>query len=344
MPGLMSFLRAATVLLAAVVTCGAAPATQSPFQAGMAQGRLIAEWAEPGVCAIVLERGTCRDDVAAASAFGGSAAHPEYNAWLANGDPAKRPAKPPVFIPPDARWKSEPAGMWAYFSGINFIVQRYPDNATNTRIKSTVAALLRLHAGARPASANSPTPSLLVTLPRLTGPLGAARAGVNEATIEELLDNPLALTWPQSCAFVSAAIEGFQSSYAPAAHDEAQSLAATMCRQSTLDRSTLAALRPELGRLAASISSQPDDTRQAYVMGDLAAQTAYNALVLHDRTVDAQIHAAIQAQSVSPGLPPQILAALDAIAATPAGDWPALNAAATNAVDAILDATEDQSG
>ena len=160
--------------------------------------------------------------------------------------------------------------------------------------------------------------------------------GIYQSTLEELVDNPLALSRPESRAFglfVAHQLQTINDSYATGA--SFSTIVATLSGvipsdEIDIDRS----LRKPLTN---AISTKwPLARRQAFLFGMLTAQVAYNAAVLKDPSSDTSFREALASLPAYAGMSSRVQADLKALRdvsyAAKGGDWSPINAAASRAV------------
>ena len=168
---------------------------------------------------------------------------------------------------------------------------------------------------------------------------GVAQLGVYASTLQELVDNPLALSRPESRAFGLVVVSKLQ-----AVNDKYGTGASLAVVRASLsgrvpDASEINPLREAL---SSAISTKwPLAERQAYMIGALTAQVAYNAAVLQDSGWDARFRNAIFSAPPYAGMSTLVRTDLQALKALPTigngGSWSAINAAASKATFDIVE-------
>jgi hypothetical protein len=166
---------------------------------------------------------------------------------------------------------------------------------------------------------------------------GDVQLGVYVSTLQELVDNPLALSRPESRAFgiiVTHKLQAINDTYATGA---SFSIVTAALAGQIPDENGLDALRQSL---AHSVSTKwPLARRQAFLFGAVIAQVAYNAAVLRDPQIDASSRGALshfpEYNGMSPGVHADVQALRRIPYATNGGDWGAINAAASRAATDI---------
>jgi hypothetical protein len=230
---------AASILL---LSCGVAEASDSPpsagdlraYALGQAYERSFEDHIQPGTCGIVLERQRCRDDFAAVQAFvGPRKMDDEVAVWLKDGDLDNAATDWDGVMIPDQTWKEDPAFGWWYVVGVLSMVREMPRTTGVDELLSSVVALLANHADAAPPqfanlidssgsssdrvkrlinaldAAVPPTAFPSVTLS--DGDPGYAQLGIYTSTLQELVDNPMALSRPESRLFALAVINKLEA-------------------------------------------------------------------------------------------------------------------------------------
>lgn len=335
----------------------ATPATQA-YAGGQAYERLFQDHVEPAICAIVLERPRCNDDFAMVAALrGADATDDAMRAWLATGDAASAPKDWNGLFVSDQAWRDQPETSWWYMAGMVSIAASLPQSSATVAYLRHVGDVLAAHDAVGPLSfrglvspGGSPfdrlkplQTALWAQVPVTPYPLPAFRAeskadaqlGVYVSTFEELVDNPYGLSRPESRAFGLLMLTrlqrvndeyGVKVSFAPV-------------------RAALADPIPDDPRLLDRLFRQslihavspkwPEDRRNAYLLGALMAQVAYNAAVLHDAQADADFRGQFAAIPPYPGISTTVHADVVALLSLPnmykGGTWPEINAAASKA-------------
>jgi hypothetical protein len=162
-----------------------------------------------------------------------------------------------------------------------------------------------------------------------------AQLGVYVSTLQELIDNPTGLSRPESRAFALLVLSrlqrvneeyGVKVSFAPM---RAAILGPIPDDPKQIDRLFR---RP----LASAVSiTWPEDRRNAFLLGVLIAQVAYNAAVLHDAAADADFRYQFSSippyQGISTAARADVVALLNLPNLYKGGTWPEVNSAASRA-------------
>lgn len=335
-----------------------APAALAAYGVGQSYVRLFQDSIMPGTCGIVLEREQCGADFHAVQGWRGSdPTDASIAKWLADGDVASHTSDWNGSSVTDKAWQDDPTFAWWYTAGaISIAVDQPRSQVTSDYLAHYVGELTR-HPAAAPASfagliAPGESPydrtrplrrALDAAVPMVsypvvslgTGATATARLGVYVATLLELVDNPLALSRPQSRAFAAALLaelEGRHREYADGL--SLASLQAILQADIPTDPRALdASWRRPLSSQTLNMK-WPQAQRYALVFGQLVAQTAYNAAVPKDSAADASFRAAL-AHITWPGMSDRLRSDVAALAKVPSasggGSWTAINQAATRA-------------
>ena len=332
------------------------------FHVGQAYERLFQDHIVPGTCGIVLERPGCNADFEAVHALRGPDANDTATqAWLATGNLSQAAKGWNGIYVPDKSWTEDPEFAWWYNAGIISVATSLPQSSATTDYLAGVAGMLAAHGAATPAdfqglvrSQGSPfdrlqplQAALLKAVPVIPYPdpsfadglKGDVQLGIYVSTLQQLLDNPLALSRPESRAFGTAIAGRLQSindgyavgvSFAP--------IVTALSGNISDNPGEMNQLR-EL--LAKAISTKwPAPRRQAFLIGALSAQVAYNAAVLHDGQSDAAFRHVIGMLPPYAGASSQVIADVNAMLKIPpaskGGSWSAINAAASKAVSDMV--------
>jgi hypothetical protein len=345
-------------LIAAASADSPSPQQLTAFNQGQAYQRLFQDHVMPGTCGIVLERPRCIADFEAVRAMRGpDPTDAAMQTWLASGDLSLAVKDWNGIYVPEKAWAASPAFAWWYTAGEVSIAASLPVNAGTTQYVSQIPDLLIAHNSAIPPNFQGLVPANGTPFDRLRplqdalskvfptspypdpslvdGVRGDAQLGVYASTLQELVDNPLALSRPESRAFGLIVVNRLQ------AIDDAYKTGASLAVVSAAlvgnipDEPNIEPLRDALSK---SISTTwPSSRRQAYIMGALTAQVAYNAAVLRDPRWDTGFRNALFSLPPYDGMSAQVHADLLALKAIPAigngGAWDAINAAASKATD-----------
>ena len=328
------------------------------YRTGQAYVRAFEDYLEPGTCAIVLERERCRADFHALRRLAGAREIDGLiESWLKDGDLDNRLQHWDGLAIPDATWRSDPAFAWSYAAGALSVAGGLPDDAPDRSFLGSIVAMLVKHADVAPVEyrdliGTDASPfqrsrrlreSLAASFPDLAYPslaagddaVGYARLGVAVATLQELVDNEIALSRSESRAFAFAILDridainrNWSSSFSTAALR--QTLNGDILRdEGWIDRELRQALVPWM-----TIFKTHPSERAAFFTGMFVTQAAYNAAVLKDRQFGGARSAASFASESQ--LPKDLVATIDQVDRVPTDSWPRINAAATAAVTAIV--------
>jgi hypothetical protein len=339
---------------------GTVPAPSPPdltaFDQGQAFERLFQDHLMPGICGIVLERPRCVADFQTVQELRGpDPTDGAMQAWLSSGDLTLAVKSWNGTYIPDATWTEHPDFAWWSTAGQAFLVASLPVNAATSEYASHFADLLASHDRAAPAGfggvlAATGTPfdrlrplqaalaSAILTAPYPTplmhiGVRGDVQLGIYVSTLQELLDNPIGLSRPESRAFGLAVVRTLQDVSDRYNSGLSFSVVADALRGDIPEGPETDALRESL---SAGISTKaPLAERQAFVIGALTAQLAYNAAVLRDARIDAGFRGALASIPAYGGMSSQVRTDLEALKKIPTvangGGWDAINTAASRA-------------
>lgn len=331
------------------------------YAQGQAYVRSFEDYLQPGICGIVLERRRCSDDFAAIRQLAGPRKmDDEVTAWLKNGDIDQRIADWDGVELPDDTWKNDPTFAWWYTAGALSVAATMPENDGTSAYLSSIVDKLATHDGAAPAgfsnalgSDGSPfdkskrllalldsaiPPTAYPAVPSTVGAAGEARLGVLNSTVNELFDNPLALSRPESRAFALAVIDKdealdrkFGGSYS------FDALRAVLRGDIPTDNETLSSkLRQPWVMWVSDLKNATSD-RDAFVLGDLTAQAAYNAAILKDMDADSTyLRGAISQIKPYAGMSSAAMSAVGAMQNVPYGVWAKIDPSASAATLAIM--------
>lgn len=356
------FYRAIATLIMLVSPLGAS-AADSPsasettaFSQGQAYQRLFEDTVMPGTCGIVLERPQCNADFRAIQAMRGpDPTDAAMTAWLATGALADAVKDWNGTYVPDTAWTAHPDFAWWYSAGLVSIAAALPQNEGTTEYLAHFQDVMVAHDGLAPAEyrgliLTSGTPfarlqplqvALLRTIPPAPYPdpalhlgvKGDVQLGIYASTLQELLDNPLALSRPESRAFGLAVVRQLQAINDSYATGVSLAVVAKPLSGDIPDSPGINAMRDALSRAVST--KWPLARRQAYVLGAFTAQIAYNAAVLQDPAADAMFRGAGATLGYD-GMSAIVAADREALKRIPyareGGDWKAINAAASRAV------------
>jgi hypothetical protein len=332
------------------------------YGGGQSYERLFQDTVMPSTCAIVLERARCMDDLRVVEGLAGP--RDEYatiEKWFATGDVALRLQNWDGSYVPESTWKSDPVYAWWYTAGIVSIAATLPQNEATTPYVAHYLGDLTDHASSAPdgygsAIASSgtaferlkPLQSMLKSVVPVTAypvirtgdsPGSDARLGLYYATVEELADSPLALSRPESRAFAIATLN-IVGKVHQSMGDGVSVQKLIMAFESDIP-SDPAAYHTVFGQLAevGPRQSWPERRREAFFIGAVAAQVAYNAAATKDAQSDETFRGALAKFAAYPGMSDavhnDVLALLQVPSVSKGGKWEDINAAATQATLAI---------
>ena len=348
----------------------AAPANPSPpaaaalhaYGAGQSYERLFQDNVMPATCAIVLERARCMDDLHVVEAASGPRG--EYAAiekWFATGDVALRLQNWDGTYIPESTWKADPVFAWWYTAGIVSIAASLPQNDATTPYVAHYLGDLTDHAASAPdgyggAIASSggafeklkPLQSMLNSVVPVSpypvmrtgdSPGSDARLGLYYATLEELADSPLAVSRPESRAFAIATLNAVGKIHR--ATSDGVSVEKLVTAFGSDIPSDPAAYETLFGQLAAlgPRPTWPVRRREAFFIGAVTAQVAYNAAATKDTQSDDTFRGALAKFAAYSGMSDAVRNDVSALLQFPSiakgGKWEEINAAATRATLAI---------
>jgi len=347
---------------AAAASSGPPPADAlRAYALGQAYVRSFEDYLQPGTCGIVLERQRCRDDFGAIRQFAGPRTmDDEVAGWLKDGDVDQRVTDWDGFAISDDTWKNDPTFAWWYTAGALSIAANMPENDGTSAFLRSIEDLLATHDNAAPAgfgkalgSDGSPfdkskallalldsaiPPSANPAVPDTAGAAGEARLGVLNSTVLELFDNPYAMSRPESRAFALAVIdkdEAFDRKFGGSYSFDA--LRRVLRGDIPPDNDTIdSQLRQPWVAWISDLKNATSD-RDAYLLGDLTAQAAYNAAVLKDKSADSTyLRGAISQIKPYDGMSSAAMSAVGAMQNVPYGVWAKINPSASAATLAIL--------
>ena len=331
------------------------------YALGQSYERTFEDYIEPGTCGIVLERQRCRDDFAAVQNFAGaSKMDAQVAIWLRDGDLANRVDSWDGVNIPDQTWKDDPRFGWWYVAGVLSIAAEMPKGTGVDTLVSSIVNLLTKHAAGAPKefsglidssgapwdrskrlldalhAAIPPTPFPSVSL--AAGDAGYAQLGVLNSTVQELVDNPMALSRPESRLFALAVvdqIEAFDRKLGGSYSFDAIRL--HLRAEISADHDTLDADLRQPWSDWADVMKHAPDQRDAFLFGNMTAQAAYNAAILKDEKADSTFLRGLISQTKPySGMSTEAKAAVHKMQDVPFGDWPNINAGATDATLAIM--------
>jgi hypothetical protein len=350
--------------LAAAAEGPATPAAGAlrAYAGGQSYERLFQDTVMPATCAIVLERARCMDDLHVVESIAGP--REEYatiEKWFATGDVALRLQNWDGSYVPESTWKSDPAYAWWYTAGIVSIAASLPQNDATTPYVAHYLGDLTAHAASAPegygtaiassgtaferlkplqSMLNSAVPVTAYPVMRTGDSAGSdARLGLYYATVEELADSPLALSRPESRAFAIATLNDVGKVHQ--ATGDGVSVEKLVTAFGSEIPSDPAAYHTVFARLATlgPRPSWPARRREAFFIGAVAAQVAYNAAATKDAQSDDAFRGALAKFAAYPGMSDavhnDVLVLLHVPSVSKGGKWEDVNAAATQATLAI---------
>jgi hypothetical protein len=334
-------------------------AATTAFGQGQAYERLYQDInLSPGTCAIVLERARCNSDLQLiASLRGQDPTDALAQKWFASGDIALRVAKWNDVYVPAKTWSDDPAFAWWFTAGIASIAASIPQGHGTDEYVGSIADVLAKHSEAAPGSSPKWVPSGNTPFARLAsvqsnldeifpvqaypsarfarGPVSQAQLGVYVSTLQELVDNPFALSRPESRAFAAAVLARLQEVHVKYADGlTAAPLQAAVNEPIVADRESLNATWRQ--PLSQSINTKwPEGPRNAFLFGTLIAQVAFNAAVYKDADSDSRFRGVIATLPPWTGISAKTRADIVVLQSVPfaakGGKWEGINAAATAA-------------
>jgi hypothetical protein len=311
----------------------------------------------PATCSIVLERPRCNADFQTIHALRGADPNDAaMAAWLATGNLSQAPKGWNGIYVPDSSWEQNPEFAWWYTAGQVSIATSLPENEATTAYIAHLPDAIVAHAGSLPpefqghvASSGSPferlqqlQEALLKTAPVVAypdaslaeGTKGDAQLGIFLSTLQELIDNPLALSRPESRAFGLIVVDRLQAINDSYAVGVSFSAVKSALSGAIPDVAGTDALRQSLSH--ALSGKWPLARREAFLLGTLTAQVAYNAAVLREPQFDAEFRGAMSGFTPYAGMSPSVHADIEALRSIPyatnGGEWSAINAAASREV------------
>ncbi len=335
------------------VSAGAATITptlqdRQTFETGVRQQEGVNIFSDPRGCGIVLMRRYCRDALTAL--VGNLAAIPGLERFVATGnvdayDKKWSDANAVGFT--DSAWSANPRDTWLRAAGAMYAAYYTPNWDAYSMMQILVyRQLVRFAASAVPYDSLLPPEDLkagangvdiqgpariskyfapalgTVFVPEAepafildSGPAREAQLGVYASTAQEMFESPVVFLAPSSRAFLNEV--------------------ATRLGNAGLGQQFVSASNPEEWQAAvsnfqnleaAAIRALPDKRQEAFLFGMFAAQAAYNAAVLRDKTA-AEQHLATLAHT-SAAVPTRVASKLTAVTAA-RGEWHDLNSAAT---------------
>jgi hypothetical protein len=342
-------------------------ANATAYQQGQANVRL---WQDvkltAGACGIVLLRARCLEDLRAQIAAQGP--DPSDNAiakWFTTGDDALRVTSWQNSFIPDKTWTENPTFAWWYTAGIASIAASFPQDDSAAQYAGLISDVFAGEVAVSPGGSNAWIPvgdtpytrlaSIQTKLEQIftvepypqsqsaSGLNGYAQLGVYFGTLEQLVDNPYALSRPESRAFAKVVLMRLQQAHTDFSDGlSAQPLLAAidlpfLADPAWLDKTLRRPLSNQLN------TKWPKEQRFAFVAASLIAQVAYNAAVLKDSTQDATFRKAISVTGAWPSASAKLRTDVSTLVKIPStahgGTWAAINAAASAATLDIANGT-----
>ena len=356
----IALLLAASLVCLPAVAAPAAPDVRA-YSAGQSYHRLFEDNLMPGTCGIVLERPRCLSDFETVHALRGDDANDKAMlVWLATGSVDFAVKGWNGMYTSDEWWRQDPQSAWWFDAGIISIAASMPQNDASTRVPRWVSAFLMKHVDAAPtafqgsiAASGSifdrvrPLQSaLFASIPvtpfpnpsTIAGIKGDVQLGVYWSTLQQLMDNPLALSRPESRAFGRLVLHDFTTAGAQyGVHPPFGPLEAALVG-TIPEREGMNPLRDALEH--AMTPAWPIGRRQAILQGAAVTQVAYNAAVLQSAYDDRNFRGAIASIGAYPRASSQVISDIRALLKLPSvaqgGSWAAINAAGTKAVNDII--------
>lgn len=334
------------------------------YQQGQAYERLFQDInLAPATCAIVLERARCNSDLRSLSAMRGQDPTDALaSKWFASGDISLRVKKWNDVYIPDKAWADDQVFAWWYTAGVASIAASLPQGNGIDEYIGSIAAVLAKHVAAAPDASPMWAPTGNTEYARIgsvqrnlqaifpvepypagrfaTGAASYAQLGVYICTLQQLVDNPFALSRPESRAFATVVLAKLQDVHTRFGDGlTAAPLQAAVYQPIIADAQWInSTWRQPLSEVINT--KWPDGPRKAFLMGNLIAQVAYNAAVLKDTDADAGFRGAILGLPMWQGMSATTQADIAALQNIPyaakGGKWEDINAAATAATLSIV--------
>ncbi|MHB8356224.1 MAG: hypothetical protein ACYDDQ_06000 [Vulcanimicrobiaceae bacterium] len=319
----------------------------------------------PGTCGIVLERARCNADLQLFHAV-----RPEdptdirVARWFESGDIALRVENWNDMYVRETAWTDDPATAWWYTAGIASLAASLPQGSAAGAYVGSIADVLAKHVSAAPDDSPKWIPSGATPFARLAavqtslqtvfpvepypqpsfgkGAVSDVQLGIYADTILQLVDNPAALSRPESRAFVAIVLARLQELHVKFS-DGISSAPLERAISLPIPTDPEAINRIWRQPLSHTLNTKwPDGPRKAFLLGSMISQVAYNAAVLKAVPADTEFRGAIASLPPWRGASKKALADIAALQAIPyvakGGKWNAINAAATRAVlDIVAD-------
>jgi hypothetical protein len=356
---------AVLMLLAEPIPASAVPAIVpttaaiSAYGVGQSYVRLFQDSVMPGTCGIVLERARCNADFHAVQQWrGNDPTDASFAKWLEDGDISSHPKDWNGSYIPEKGWAEDPTFAWWYTAGaVSVAIDQPRDEATSEYLAHYVDELAR-HVGAIPEGLQGVIPSSGTPFERAlplqhaldaaipptpypapsfaTGLTGTAQLGAYVSTLQELVDNPLALSRPESRAFAAVVLAELERRHRQLSDGlSVAGVQAAVNAEIPSDPERLDALWRQ--PLSAQIVNMkwPDGPRNALLLGAAVAQVAYNAAVLKDSSADSSFRSVLARLPPWPGTTERVRSDIAALRHVPyaarGGSWEDINKAAARA-------------
>jgi hypothetical protein len=187
----------------------------------------------PGTCGIVLERARCSSDLELISALRGQDPTDALALkWFASGDFGLRVRNWNGMYVPDKAWTENPVFAWWYTAGVVSIAASLPQGGPLGDYLAHYTDELAEHSSAAPDNSAKWVPSGYTPIARAAslqanleaivpvapypepsfadGTSAYAQLGVYVSTLQQLVDNPTALSRPESRAFAAAVFASYK--------------------------------------------------------------------------------------------------------------------------------------
>ncbi len=353
------------MILAALAPLAAASATMPTTEAADAYGvgqsyvRLFQDSVMPGTCGIVLERTRCRADLQIVRKWrGNDSTDASFAQWLADGDSSLHTSDWNGYYIAERAWIEEPTFAWWYTGGIVSIAIDQPKIQGTADYLSHYLGELVHHPNTTPLGfqdliLRSGTPfeqaqplarALDAAIPVAPYPApsfgagltAAAQLGAYLATLMELVDNPLALSRPESRAFATLVLTELGRRHRELSDGlSVAELQNAVTEDIPSDPEQLNAQWREPLTTQEINTKWPEPVRYALLLGQLVAQVAYNAAVLKDAKADASFRGAIAQLPRWPAMTERTRSDIAALQSVPyasnGGSWKEINQLATRA-------------
>ncbi len=335
-------------------------AALTAYEQGQAYERLFQDaYLVPGTCGIVLERARCNADLRRLREIRvGDSTDTRMEKWFESGDIGLRVENWNDMYVPETAWTDDPVFAWWYTAGIASVAASIPQGNGTDKYVGSIADVLAKHVSAAPDDSTKWIPRGETPFARLAvvqasleeifpvepyplpsfgqGPISDVQLGIYISTLQELADNPFALSRPESRAFAAVVLARLQELHVKFVDGLSSTPLLNAVRQAIpTDREAIDAVwrRP----LSQALNMKwPEGPRKAYLIGVLIAQVAYNAAVLKDANSDTEFRGVIATLPAWAGASEKTRANIATLQNIPfaakGGKWEDINAAATAAV------------